>query len=269
VSAYLPEILEGEAAGTLAQTYDDIRTILAVPVVNLIYRHLAVEPGRLESIWAELRPNLAHPATHVLATELARSADRVRPPVVAIDPQDFVRTGVSVDDLRRAQATLAVYERANALNLLAVSALISGTRGTEDTGAQASPAGVHANEILPMAELSSLDGPTRKILAKLSLAVAPPGDETLVPSLYRHLASNPALLELILTHVGHKLCASQLSSAAEIVRSEATALASRLPCHVDAEPDPDVRSVLERFAPLMAEMLVAGRTISQALEAGA
>jgi hypothetical protein len=261
----LPEILEEEAVGTIAETYAEIRAVLAVPVVNLLYRHLAVEPGRLESTWAALRPNLAHPATRRFAVELAASADRARPRVASLDRADLVGSGVRAAELRRARATLAVYERANGLNLLAVSGLLRGAPGSPDTGARPASERVRSDEILPMADLVSLDAPTRAILDQLSAAVARPGDDTLVPSLYRHLAWSPALLRLIWERVGHALSASELSGRAEIVQEQAAALAGRLPCRVDAVSDSDVRRVLERFAPAMAPMLVAGRTIDEAL----
>ena len=260
----LPEVLESEATETIAETYADVRAVLALPVVNLIYRHLAAEPGRLESTWAAVRPNLAHPATHALARELARTADGARPRVEALERDDFVRAGVSVTDRRRARATLAVYERANALNLLAVRALLDGTPGSGPAGSPAAPDGTPAGEILAMADLASLSGRTRALLDALSAAVAAPG-ETLIPSLYRHLASAPALLELIWETIGPALGRSQLGPAAEIVHQRAGVLASRLPRRVEPMLEPDLRAVMERFAPAMATMLVAGRMIDEAL----
>lgn len=265
---YLPEVLEREATGTVAQIYADIRTVLAVPIVNLVYRHLAVEPGRLDSVWTTLRPNLAHPGTQTLAAELARNADRARPPVVPLELQDFARSGVSTGDLSRARATLSVYERANGLNLLAMNALLRGTPGREETVRRVAPDRVRVDKILRMADLSSLGRQEQEILEKLGAAVAPAGDEALVPTLYRHLAARPRLLALILARVGHSLCASELGAAAVTVTNRATTLASRLPFRVDAVADPDVRSVLERFALIMASMLVAGRTITAALKNG-
>jgi hypothetical protein len=263
---YLVEILEDEASGTIAETYADIKAVLAVPVVNLIYRHLAAEPGRLESTWATLRPNLAHSTTtRALALELVASTDRARPGVGALRQDDFVRAGVSSTDRRRVRATLAVYERANALNLLAVSALLNGTPGSEATDSPPVPNGARPDEILPMADPAALSVPTRTILEAMSAAVAPPGADMLVPTLYRHLASAPALLQLIWQSLEHALEGSQLGPAAERVQEQAAVLARRLPRQVDPIGDLAVRAVLERFAPAIATMLVAGRTIDQAL----
>jgi hypothetical protein len=65
--------------------------------------------------------------------------------------------------------------------------------------------------------------------------------------------------------MGHALHASELHRAAGLVREQAATLARRLPCGVDAVSDPGVRAVLDRFAPAMATMLVAGRTIDEGL----
>ena len=46
----VPVITEAEATGNIAALYADIRTTLGVPVVNLIWRHLAVFPDGLP--WA-------------------------------------------------------------------------------------------------------------------------------------------------------------------------------------------------------------------------
>ena len=50
----VPSIREADATGDIAVLYDDIRATLGVPVVNLIWRHLAVLPGGLSWAWATL-----------------------------------------------------------------------------------------------------------------------------------------------------------------------------------------------------------------------
>jgi hypothetical protein len=262
----LPEVSEQEAGGRVAETYAEIRALLGVPVVNLIYRHLAAEPGRLEATWAALRPNLADPATHGLALELARDVDGTRPPVAVVEAAALAQAGVSASEHRRALATLAVYERANALNLLAVSALLEGAPGSpEAVSAARSEGGSRAGAILPMADLDALAARERAILDELSASVAGAGGDTLIPSLYRHLASSPALLRLVWETVGPALGATETARAAGLVRERAALLANRLPCSVDAIRNADLRAVLERFAPAMATMLVSGRMISEAL----
>ena len=49
-------ISEAGATGEIAALYGDIRATLGVPVVNLIWRHLATFPGALPWAWQSLRP---------------------------------------------------------------------------------------------------------------------------------------------------------------------------------------------------------------------
>ena len=52
----LPELPESEATGDKARIYGEIRTLGGVPMVALIYRHLATLPGALEWMWEALSP---------------------------------------------------------------------------------------------------------------------------------------------------------------------------------------------------------------------
>jgi hypothetical protein len=255
----LREIAESEATGAIAEVYAEIRAALRVPLVNLIYRHLATEAGRLEATWARLRPNLAEAETHALAAELIAAAERLRPAPLRLDA-----AGIPEDTVAAARAILDVYDRANALNLLAASALLDGNRGSGS--ARGEPAAeVSAEELLPMADPAALDEDTRTLLERMSRAAAPPGEGALTPSLYRHLASSPALLRAVWDAAGPALRSPPALQAVDVVRAEGARLAAHLPHPVDAVRGPDVRAVLERFAPAMSSMLVAGRTIRAAL----
>ena len=49
-------ITERDATGVTAAIYADIRAVLGVGVVNLIWRHLATMPGALPWAWETVRP---------------------------------------------------------------------------------------------------------------------------------------------------------------------------------------------------------------------
>ena len=89
----LAEVPEWAAAGPLAGLYADIRSVLGLPMVNLVYRHLATRPGLLERCWTALRPNLASSAAAAAATELGALAALGGPQVslVAGLPEETVR----------------------------------------------------------------------------------------------------------------------------------------------------------------------------------
>ena len=52
----VPAIAEAAATGAIAEIFADIRGVLRVEVVNLIWRHLATLPGALPWVWGVLKP---------------------------------------------------------------------------------------------------------------------------------------------------------------------------------------------------------------------
>ena len=74
----IPEILEKEAFGPLKSLYDDIQYVLKVPVVNFIFRTLALYEPFLEMAWSEVRPNC-------LTIEGKRAADALRHPKLTLE----------------------------------------------------------------------------------------------------------------------------------------------------------------------------------------
>ena len=52
----IPAVGEAAATGEIAEIFADIRRVLGVEVVNLIWRHLATLPGGLPWAWETLRP---------------------------------------------------------------------------------------------------------------------------------------------------------------------------------------------------------------------
>ncbi|MGB1006333.1 MAG: hypothetical protein ACPGVX_04115, partial [Thalassobaculaceae bacterium] len=49
-------IPEAEATGDTAALFADIRATLGLPVVNLVWRHLATIPGGLPWTWDQVKP---------------------------------------------------------------------------------------------------------------------------------------------------------------------------------------------------------------------
>jgi len=101
-SRYLPEVSEAEAQGRVAEIYEEIRRTVGMPIVNLVYRHLAVEPRRLETVWTELRRNLGTPEAERLVERAAL------PGVTRIPSRALAAIGVDGEKLRLARSTLDV-----------------------------------------------------------------------------------------------------------------------------------------------------------------
>ena len=254
---YLAEVPEDEADGRLAPVYDDIRAALGF--VNLVYRHLAAL-GRLEVVWERLRPNLLDPAIDVAADELVALASV---DVTPLSPAALAACGVRPQDIGHARATLDAYNHANPRNLLALVALTRGVRGGAPAlgGAARRPPG---GDLLPAATPADTDGPARALLDELSAAFAAPGEDAVVPGLFRHFAGNPAWLALVSAVLAPLASGRLVAWRANVVHARAARLADALPHPVEPERDALVRTAAERFAATIPAMLVAGLALRRA-----
>jgi hypothetical protein len=255
----LVELPETAAMGSIADLYADIRAVLGLPMVNLVYRSLATKPGVLEDCWAALRPNLASTAATSAAGELVALAAPAG--VIPLPRATVADAGLRGERVALARATLAAYRRANSLNLLGMFVLLDGCPGT-DGPADAAPAPA-AERILPIVSLESLAPETTALLDKISVQTVGGGEPRIVPSLLRHFADNARLLELLWT-VLEPATADAGGRALGITR-RARELAHGLPYPVavlEGEPE---RSVVAKFPDAMARMLVLGELLSAAL----
>jgi hypothetical protein len=261
---YLPEVPEGEADGLVAQLYEDIRRVLGLPLVNLVYRRLAVEPGQLESVWSRLRPNLADQAVDEGAEALVGLASIDVP---RLSPASLRVLGLPPDALGDVASTLDAYNDANPRNLIALLALLHGVAGTGRP--RPVSRGAAARRLLPQASLTSLDEPVRELLDEMARAVTPHGEQILVPSLFRHLAQHPGVLALAWSAVRPAVEGRAVARRANVVARRAADLAAALPHPVEAAADPDTTAVLRRFVGTIPRMIVVGVAFRAVLHAPA
>lgn len=258
----LAEVSEPEARGQVAATYEDIRRTLGSPVVNLVYRHLAVEPQRLEDVWSQLRPNLASQAAASAARRLVEAA--ALPGVFVVPPSAPAAIGADADRTGLVRATLNVYARANSRNLLGMQALLHGCPGGGEGGdAEEAPP---LTQILPMTDLATLPPPTLALLDEMSATLVGDAEPRLVPSLLRHFAGDAPLLAFLWTALKPEAADLEVRRAA--VAAEARDLAGRLPFPVFPFAHQALRETTGRFAAAMSAMLVAGEGIRAALALG-
>ncbi len=189
-------ISEPQASGETAALFADIRQTLGVPVVNLIFRHLATLPNALPWCWQTLRPVYVSGVIDGQASALRNAL-----PLPAVDSFGVTRlreSGVSDQTLSTVSMILRSYERSNSMNLIAFSALVARLRGEQ----------IPANSVLPETPSSPrVDGemPIPLDLSELNeelhtlvLRVAAIGGrDTIMPTMYRHLAHWPDYLALV------------------------------------------------------------------------
>jgi len=247
---YLREVPEAGASGRVAELYADIRAVLGLPLVNLVYRHLAVDEEQLAAVWAALRPNLGSR----VAAEAGDSLVRLAAPSAAVLPRPVALDGALV------VATLDAYARGNSRNLLGMHALLDGCPGNGERTPAPLPA---SGATLPMAELDGLATSARAVLDETAALLVGTERPVLVPSLLRHFAHD----EGALAAVRDTLCAHahDLASRSRAVAAQARRLAAGLPARVDPLEDDELRGVASRFVAATSSLLVAGETIRAAL----
>ena len=243
------EIPERAALGSVADIYSDIRRVLGVPMVAFVYRALAAAPGRLERVWEALAPNLAS----VQAQCDAASLDPPQHWQVAAVPQTALEVA-RIDSVRLAR-TLDGFDRANRLNVIGLHALLAGTPGdhTADRG-EAPSAELH--EMLPMADLSSLDPDTITLLERMSAPIAGAQQPILIPSLFRYFAHDRHLLETIARSMGPAIENERFHNAVAAITARARAQSLRLPYAVPRAHDLRTREIITRFTTTIPGMIV-------------
>jgi hypothetical protein len=192
----VPAITEADATGDIAALYADIRATLGVPVVNLIWRHLAVFPDGLPWAWESLKPLYASGA--IAAEAAALSAGLEVPVLPGLSGPALAAAGVSNDDLSRITMILRSYERSNSLNMIAHGALLARMEGIPPTAGESTPPlqneDTIAGELPALLTLDAMAPPVRALVIDLNRIG---GREEILASMYRHLAHWPAYLALI------------------------------------------------------------------------
>src|SRR4051812_6357397 len=120
-NALLEELPEARASGEQRHIYAEIRRLSAVPMVALIYRHLATIPGALEWAWSVLEPALRAGAVQESAWQLAGRARVSRQP--ALPAAALRAVGIAEADQRAIAQVLDAYNRANPVNIVGVRCL--------------------------------------------------------------------------------------------------------------------------------------------------
>src|SRR3954466_1558866 len=195
-NALLTELSEAEAKGELRHIYGEIRRLSAVPMVALIYRHLATIPGALEWSWSVLEPAMRAGA---LQESAWRFAERARVPRQPAIPAAALRAaGIGEGEQRAIAQVLDAYNRANPVNIVAVRCLSLLLAGHPSTGGAAPspewqpPAAIPS--LPPMVNPQAMPAAVRDVAGLLTARGHSDAPSSLGPSLYRHLAHWPAFL---------------------------------------------------------------------------
>lgn len=249
----VPSIREADATGDIAVLYNDIRATLGVPVVNLIWRHLAILPGGLSWAWAALKPIYASGA---IAAEANALRDGLQVPTLpGLTAPALSSVGLGKVDLKKINVILASYEQSNAMNIIALGALVARLEGIQ-TVSKRFPTTRSVSQLVEgrMPPLLTLDEMSSDVRALVNGLNAVGGRAEILASMYRHLANWPPYLGLISALITPMNADGRLESVILGViadgRRRAAGLAGALATpedRLDAGIQNDIGTALNRF----------------------
>jgi hypothetical protein len=235
----VPAIAEAAATGETAALFADIRQVLGVDVVNLIWRHLATIDGALPWAWGTLRPFYMDGSVHREAMTL--HGGLALPAMRAIPADVFAGLGLRPDDLTAIRDILAAYDHTNAMAAVALSALRACLDGHARRDAQ--PAEPRPVPAAPRTKLPRLLDLTDMRAETAALVMALNGFGTrrsgaMLASMYRHLAYWPAYLSFAWLLLAPLDADGRLATAIQQVPRAALARADRLPVRLGGSAAP-------------------------------
>ncbi len=247
----VPAITESAATGETARIFADLRATLGVGVVNLIWRHIATFPGALPWAWATVKPAYVSGRVAVEAQRLKAGLS-----MPGLPPwQNAVLRCAGIDTAGEAsiRRILASYNRSNAMNLVALSALVRCIDGAPaDTQIASAP--------LQQSQEAAIDGALPKLLtldevapdtAGLVRRINLLGDRDqgrILASMYRHLAHWPGFLALSYTHLAPFAADGRLGNMNAQAISLGDSAGARLQASMAVLPLPDSADEVRRAA---------------------
>ena len=256
----LPAVTEAAATGETAEIFADIRRVLGVEVVNLIWRHLATIPEALPWVWRMLRPLYLDGTIATEATAL--HGDLELPELPPFPAEALAAVDLLGGDIGVIRNILAAYDRTNAMALIALFALLcplDGERPAPDTAASRALGGASELAVLiPLPALPSiaeLPPATAQLVSTLN-RLGTRREGAILASMYRHLAYWPAYLALAWTLIAPLDSEGSLDRAIADTRKKARMRAARVAARpwgpsgrsIDPALAAAIRAAIEPFA---------------------
>ena len=231
--------------------FNDLRATLGVNVVNLIWRHIATFPGALPWAWATVKPIYV---TGRVGAEAQWLKAGMAIPELPGWPRSLLHCA-GIDDAGEAsiRRILASYNRSNALNLAALSALVRridcAPVETQIEGAaieQPQEAPIEGG--LPgLLALNEVDADTADLIRRINLL----GDRDqgrIVASMYRHVAHWPGYLALSYVHLAPLAADGRLDKMIRQVITLGERAGARLQAGLAVLPAPDTANEIRGAA---------------------
>ena len=266
--ALLAELAERDATGEKSAIYAEMKRLGGVPMVALIFRHLATLPGGIEWTWSAIGPAWKQGLLQETAWRIARAAPLV--PIAPMPQPALAALGVDDGGLAEIRTVLDAYNRANPENMLSVLCvlrLLDGHTAEAPPAKRAwSPPPAHG-PLPPMVDVATMP---RELSELLDLVAAPgePGGPRVIQSLYRHFGHRPEFLALAITLLRQRFDDGSIDRAVAEVSAAMNAAATEIASALTAPPapHPGIRAACARFGGgVIPQMIVVGRLMEAAL----
>ena len=266
----IAEIRENEAPQEIALLYEDMRRCMRLPVVNLVYRHLATMPGALHWVWGAVRPALLSGEVDDALDLLKRKLPLTEP--APLNPELLAEFNSA--DWLAIRRVLDAYNRGNGLNLIVLTTVRLALRRPEPVRPRAVFSGEPPTDAVPplppLLKIGDLDAETTSVVRDIARLHG--GGPGIVPSIYLHLAHWPRFLVAVCDRIRPDLQSGTLNRMREAAIALARDAAERLlPLVAPTAPPPAqdldrITAILEHFTSrVIPEMLPVGLEIEKAL----
>ena len=264
----LTELAEREASGEKAAIFAEMKHLGGVPMVALIFRHLATLPGGIEWTWNAIAPAWRSGQLQESAWRIAKEA-----PLEPIAPMPWSvlgEVGLDAAGLREIRIVLDAYNRANPENMLSVlclSRLVVGRAATARAPASHWSPPPAPGPLVAMGDVTRISPELGKLLDLVG-APGEPGAPRVVQSLYRHFLHRPAFLALAIALLRQRFEDGSIDRSVLAIRAAMNAAADRIVAQLSAPPapHPGIRTVCARFGEgVIPQMIVVGRLLQEAL----
>jgi len=264
--ALLPELAESAASGETARIYSEMRRLGAVPMVALIFRHLATLPGGLEWTWAAIGPAWRSGRLQEAAWRIAREAKLE--PIAPFPREALAALGVDDAGLDEIRTVARAYNLANPVNLLTVTCLSRVLEGAKASSPPEARAWQPPPAPGPLVAMTAPAEMSPEVNALLELVAAPgsANGPRVVQSLYRHFGHRPQFLALLVTCLLPRFRDGSIDREVVATRSAMDRAAGAIAPSLSAPPapDPGIGAAFERFGFVIPQMIVAGRQLEEA-----
>lgn len=187
-------ITEADATGRTAEVFADIRGTLDVPLVTAIWRTLEAVNGGLEAVWAAARPIYQSGQAEALLIELDAAVDLPRPQ--PLSAEQLSGYGLAAKDRADILTILDAYNRANRLNLIALTALMRRPSG-HAPNAMGLPPPRNWPVLKPLLEQHQI-APDHWTLLQNTVHIGSSVPGAALPTLWRHLIHWPGLVQAVI-----------------------------------------------------------------------